>query len=83
MSKNTTPENTTPEGVEREYIVNYPAGIHFRETPGGKSLFVLPNKSGVYGQNYPVMPDWMEVQTGELTGWVKSEFLRAAEGGDA
>lgn len=83
MAKNTTPENTIPETAEREYIVNYPAGVHFRETPGGKSLFVLPDKIGVYGQDYPVMPDWMEVRTGERTGWVKSEYLRAAGGGDA
>lgn len=87
MSKNTTPENTTPENtapevVKREYIINAPFGLRLRKNPNGEIITILPHKSGVFCAEFSA-EEWLSVRTGELHGYVKSEFLKPVEDGDA
>lgn len=74
--------NTTAAAVEQEYIINAPLGLRLRKEPNGEIITILPHKSGVFCME-DVTGEWFSVRTGELYGYVKSEFLRPAEGGDA
>lgn len=76
MARNTTAT------AEREHIINAPLGLRLRKEPNGEIITILSNKSGVFCME-DATEEWVSVRTGELYGYVKSEFLRPAEGGDA
>ena len=75
MPRNTTQKNFSSTAAV-EYVVDAPNGLRLRNNPDGEVIVILPHKSGVSGSVYETIPEWMEVRTGELSGFVKSEFLR-------
>lgn len=76
--------NDQPPAEPVCYIVSTNGrGLNLREAPGGKVRKILPDGCPVHAEDYQPGQEWVEVKYGGLGGWVKSEFLRPVEGGEA